>query len=83
MDIISLNPNVELKFYASKEGHNSMPYAILEITNKSSTYNAAFKVKTTAPKLFVVQIVKGIIAPKKTLSVKINQKLDSDLNKVN
>ena len=70
MDIISLNHTATLDF-ASPDGEGSTPKAQLEITNKSSSQNAAFKIKTTAPKLFKVMPIQGIIAPGRTVSVEI------------
>lgn len=53
MDIVSINPHDFLKFVKSDAG--PAPTATMEITNKSKTSNAAYKIKTTAPKLFVVK----------------------------
>ena len=53
MDIVSINPNDCLKFV--KSDSVLAPTATMEIINKSTTTNAAYKIKTTAPKLFVVK----------------------------
>ena len=50
----------------------SSPTAVLDITNKSESQNTAYKIKTTAPKLFVVKPIQGIIAPGRTVSVEIH-----------
>ena len=70
MDIISLNATTTLDF-TQADGEGSTPKATLEMTNKSTTENAAFKIKTTAPKLFKVMPIQGIIAPGRTVSVEI------------
>ena len=68
-DIISLNQPQFLQFN-SVDG--SPPTAVLDITNKSENQNTAYKIKTTAPKLFVVKPIQGIIAPGRTVSVEIH-----------
>ena len=61
MDIISLNYTKFLKFDFPNQ--DELPNkAVLEITNKSSSQNAAYKLKTTA-KLVGVCPIQGIIAP--------------------
>ena len=68
-DIISLNHTQNLVFN-TKDGNS--PKATLEITNKSESQNTAYKIKTTAPKLFVVKPIQGIIAPGRTVAVEIH-----------
>ena len=70
MDIISLNHTTTLDF-VQPDGEGSLPRASLEITNKSNESNAAFKIKTTAPKCFKVMPIQGIIAPGRTVMVEI------------
>jgi hypothetical protein len=48
-----------------------MPKATLDIRNLNETSNTAYKIKTTAPRLFVVKPIQGIIAPGRTISVDI------------
>jgi hypothetical protein len=43
----------------------------MEIINKSSTTNSAYKVKTTAPTLFVVKPIQGIIGPNRSMVVEV------------
>ena len=45
--------------------------AIFEITNVHATHNVAFKVKSTAPKIFVVKPTTGIIVPGKSYKCKV------------
>jgi len=67
-DIITLNQSQFLAFNTL----NGTPKATLEITNKSENQNTAYKIKTTAPKLFVVKPIQGIIAPGRTVAVEIH-----------
>lgn len=69
MDIISLSQTSVLNFVTID---GSSPKALLEITNKSPDQKAAYKIKTTAPKLFVVKPIQGIIGPGRTVSVEIH-----------
>lgn len=69
MDLVTINPNDFLKFVKSDSG--TLPTAKMEIINKSSTTNAAYKVKTTAPNLFVVKPIQGIIAPNRSMVVEV------------
>jgi hypothetical protein len=69
MDLVTINPNDFLKFVKSDSG--PLPTAKMEIINKSSTTNAAYKVKTTAPNLFVVKPIQGIIAPNRSMVVEV------------
>jgi len=69
MDIISLSQTSVLNFVTID---GSSPKAILEITNKSADQKSAYKIKTTAPKLFVVKPIQGIIGPGRTVSVEIH-----------
>lgn len=65
---MSANPSTALHF--SKGDDGQLPKASLEITNNSNQ-NAAYKIKTTAPRLFVVKPIQGIIAPGRTIAVDI------------
>jgi hypothetical protein len=53
------------------QGDGSSPKATLEISNVQSASNLAYKVKTTAPKLFVVKPIQGILAAGRTVSIEI------------
>lgn len=66
---MSVNPQNQLTFQKGDDG--LLPKATLEITNLQPSQNAAYKIKTTAPKLFVVKPIQGIIAPGRTIAVDI------------
>ena len=51
-NLISLSQDKALLF---KKQDGAQPQAILDITNKREDSNIAYKIKTTAPKLFVVK----------------------------
>jgi len=68
-DIISLSSDTHLKFQKGVDG--SSPKATLDITNRSGDKNVAYKIRTTAPKLFVVKPIQGILAPGRTITVEI------------
>jgi hypothetical protein len=50
---VTLSPHDCLRFV--KSDNIPAPTATIEILNKSSSLNVAYKIKTTAPKLFVVK----------------------------
>lgn len=66
---MTANPSTSLHF--SKADDGQLPKATLEITNNQTSSNAAYKIKTTAPRLFVVKPIQGIIAPGRTIAVDI------------
>ena len=68
MDLVTINPNDCLRFV--KSDSIPAPTATMEILNKSSS-NAAYKIKTTAPKLIVVKPIQGIIAPNRSITVEV------------
>ena len=45
--------------------------AQMELKNLSSDKNVTYKIKTTAPKLFVVKPIQGIITPSSTVTVEV------------
>lgn len=45
--------------------------AIMEVTNAHATHNVAFKLKSTAPKIFVVKPTNGILVPGQTMKCKV------------
>lgn len=51
---MSLSLDTSLDF-VSQPGDGNLPKATLDITNTQSDANLAYKIKTTAPKLFVVK----------------------------
>jgi hypothetical protein len=51
-NLISLSQDKALQF---KKQEGGQPQAILDISNQLSDRNIAYKIKTTAPKLFVVK----------------------------
>ena len=67
--LISLNQEGTLKFMKLDEA--TAPKATLMVTNNSQEQNTAYKIKTTAPKLFVVKPIQGIIAPGRSVQVEI------------
>lgn len=68
-NIVQISPTGSLHFTKSEDGQ--LPKATLEISNTQQTQNAAYKIKTTAPRLFVVKPIQGIIAPGRTIAVDI------------
>jgi len=50
---MSLDKSISIDFIQPSDG--SSPRATLDITNTQSDTNIAYKIKTTAPKLFVVK----------------------------
>ena len=66
---ISLSQTGTLKF--QKESGQDMPRATLDIQNIDSEQNIAYKIKTTAPKLFVVKPIQGIITPGRNIQIEI------------
>lgn len=52
-NIVTISPMGSLVFNKSDDGQ--LPKAVLEITNNLQNQNAAYKIKTTAPRLFVVK----------------------------
>ena len=48
-----------------------MPRATLDIQNIDTEQNIAYKIKTTAPKLFVVKPIQGIITPGRNIQIEI------------
>ena len=65
MNFINLNVQGSIKFERQDPSQN--PRSIIEITNPSPTNNVSFKFRTTAPKLFVVKPVHGIVQPNRTV----------------
>mgnify|MGYP000876606795 CR=1 FL=1 len=51
-NLITLSQDKALQF---KKQEGGQPQAILDISNQLSDRNIAYKIKTTAPKLFVVK----------------------------
>ena len=45
---------------------------LLEIKNTHPSENVAFKIKTTAPKLFVVKPIQGVIPPGMSVACKVS-----------
>ena len=45
--------------------------AQMELINLSRDKNVTYKIKTTAPKLFVVKPIQGIICPRQTITVEV------------
>lgn len=60
-----------------KQLDGSHPKAVLEITNQIEDQNLAYKIKTTAPKLFVVKPIQGVVMPGRTVYVEINLQMGS------
>ena len=70
MNIIVLNVDNLIKF--EDKGQSTATKAVVEITNTNSEQNATFKFRTTAPKLFVVKPIHGIIQPGRTVNIDIH-----------
>jgi hypothetical protein len=64
---MSLSNNTVLEFANQSDG----PKAFLDLTNSQTESNLAYKIKTTAPKLFVVKPIQGILAPGRTVKIEI------------
>ena len=64
MQAIKINPSTILSFSKGK--------AYLDITSTKSDTNVAYKIKTTAPKLFVVKPIQGIVMPNATQKVEVS-----------
>lgn len=62
------NPSI-LEFFPQGDGVS--PKATLEIKNVQEVSNLAYKIKTTAPKLFVVKPIQGILAAGRTVFIEI------------
>ena len=70
--IVLLTPDTELRFEPIKGDPTGQYKATLQITNISKTgSNLAYKVKTTAPRHYVVKPNQGILDVGQTMSVDI------------
>ena len=67
---MTLSNTQTLDFKEKEDGASRQ--ALLDISNPQTESNIAYKIKTTAPKLFVVKPIQGIIAPGRTVSVEIH-----------
>ena len=76
---MSLSSPSVLEFASTGDG--SSPKATLELSNILDS-NLAYKIKTTAPKLFVVKPIQGILAAGRTVTVEILLQL-KELGNVN
>ena len=54
---------------------------LLEITNMNKESNIAYKIKTTAPKIFVVKPIQGVIPPNITAACKVQLLVTSNPDK--
>ena len=63
-----------------KQSDGSSPKATLDLSSVAKDSNVAYKIKTTAPKLFVVKPIQGIIAPGRTIQVEIKLQLEELAN---
>lgn len=70
---MTLSNSTQLEFTPQDDG--SSPKAMLEISNVQQTQNLAYKIKTTAPKLFVVKPIQGILAAGRTVQIEIQLQL--------
>jgi len=68
MTLLSLNPDTSLQF--CKTGQGSSPSRILKLTNTTQG-QVAFKVKTTAPKAYLVRPSAGVVGPNGQQEVQI------------
>eukprot|EP00930_Biecheleria_cincta_P035553 TRINITY_DN24451_c0_g1_i1.p1 TRINITY_DN24451_c0_g1~~TRINITY_DN24451_c0_g1_i1.p1 ORF type:complete len:230 (-),score=44.96 TRINITY_DN24451_c0_g1_i1:74-763(-) len=68
MPLIEMDPPIELRFCKTAEG--GQVKETLKLTNKTDGY-VAFKVKTTAPKSYVVRPSSGVVGPKTVATVDI------------
>ena len=68
-NLIELDQPTALTF--QKIEGDDQPKASLKISSKDSAQNVAFKIKTTAPKLFVVKPIQGVIAPGQNVMIEI------------
>lgn len=66
---MQLSNSIQLDFTSQSDG--SSPKATLDITNTQNDSNVAYKIKTTAPKLFVVKPIQGILGPGRTVQIEI------------
>ncbi|CAE8586070.1 unnamed protein product [Polarella glacialis] len=68
MTLLQMEPDVTLHF--CKTPTNTSPSRMLKLTN-GSTGNVAFKVKTTAPKSYLVRPSSGTLRPRESTEVQI------------
>ena len=66
--LIKLNFEGVIKF--SRSAESNMVKSVLEISNTTTT-NLAYKIKTTAPKKFMVKPISGILGAQRTIPVEI------------
>ena len=67
LSLLNLDPDHTLTF---KQAPNSTMSCILEVSNLGHGY-AAFKIKTSAPKCYLVTPSTGVLAPKETTEIEL------------
>lgn len=78
MNIIKLDVEQHIQF--SRPDPSANPRATIQITNTNPEQNAAFKFRTTAPKLFVVKPIHGIVQPSRTVAIDIQLNVENIQN---